>query len=109
MKITYREKSVTKKHASKSSVIIAEKETGIGELRRQNSIKKMQGEKNLPKNKLNLVLPLSFLIGYYVYESIIFATNKNRSMPNDNIAPPTPNEPLEIGAKKSKKRLDKLV
>ena len=69
----------------------------------------MQGEKNLPKNKLNLVLPLSFLIGYYVYESIIFATNKNRSMPNDNIAHPTPNEPLEIGAKKSKKRLDKLV
>jgi len=45
-----------------------------------------------PPQDLKIILPLSFLVGYYVYEAIIYATNREQSMPSENALPPVSNE-----------------
>ena len=41
---------------------------------------------------LNIIIPVSFLAVYCIYESIIYITNKERSMPSENTLPPVSNE-----------------
>jgi len=57
----------------------------------------------------NSIIPVLFLAAYYVYESLIFVTNKERSMPSENAVPPVsdktgPTQKIE----KRRGRLDSL-
>ena len=59
--------------------------------------------------ELNIILPLLFLCIYYVYESIIFVKNKERSVPSVNDDVPAfkeTNQPNRL--EKRKGRLDSL-
>jgi len=62
-----------------------------------------------PHQDLKIILPLSFLVGYYVYEAIIYATNRERSMPSENAVPPVSKDTGQVDKmEKRKERLDSL-
>lgn len=57
----------------------------------------------------NIAVPVSFLVVYYAYESIIFARNKERSMPSENVVPTVSNEMEQVEKmEKRRKHLDSL-
>lgn len=45
---------------------------------------------------LNIVVPVLFLIAYYVYESFIFSKHKALNMPSKNVVSPLPNEMKQV-------------
>jgi len=62
-----------------------------------------------PPQDLNIALPISFLVGYYTYEAVIFVTNRERSMPSENAVSTISNETGQAeGMAKKKERLDSL-
>lgn len=48
-----------------------------------------------PKD-LKTVIPVSFLVAYYVYESVIFVRNKELSMPSESATPPVSDEAEQV-------------
>jgi hypothetical protein len=58
---------------------------------------------------LNIIIPVLFLVAYYVYESIIYATDQKRSMPSGNDVPPVSNATEQNNKmERRKERLDSL-
>ncbi len=55
----------------------------------------------------NTIAPITFLVAYCVYESIIFVRNRELSMPSKN-ATTTPNETGQVNFEKKRKDLDSL-
>jgi len=57
----------------------------------------------------NIAIPVSFLVVYFVYESVIFIRSKELSMPSKNAVPPVSNETEQVGRmERRRKHLDSL-
>lgn len=58
---------------------------------------------------LNIVVPISVLVAYYIYEYVILVTNKELSMPSGSAVTPTSNETEQVqNMEKKREHLDGL-
>jgi len=93
--------AITVKIGTGNRLIKAYVERNLYNLRRKHCIYNPQD--------LNIIAPVSFLVAYYFYESVIFVTNKELSMPSENAITPASNEREQAERMENRRRhLDSL-